>query len=978
MRAGERRLGQVEHERGGRSRAPRRLALVDDLGDERADVDRRELQLEVARVEPRDAEQLVDDRGQPLRLALDVGEETSAAPPPRTGRPRAAASRRSRRSRSAARGARARPWRRSRTASARRPARRRCRGTRRCGRPSRRPGRASPPRSARARPRCRRGGSAPAGRRRRRPSRSGARAGAPRAPCGRAPPRRDAGDPLGGRVPEDDPLVAVDGDDPVGDVREDGDAALALERDLLVELGLREGDRSVRRRARRAPRSPPPATSAAGARRQPARRGARPRRRRAARRGRRRSRARAAARPRAADRLRLTSSRRQRRTRSGHRRRRAGDRPASRALDLRPRRLRAAARRRARRRRAAGSTRRRRRSSAGACSTTSSRTAAGSSSPAKQRRRCWASCCGEQPRAALDLVELAALERALARRGELAGEVELVVGEVVRLAEEDEGKRAPLAARKRDRDRERAMRLSATSRNESRSARRPQRGARRSSGAPAPRARAPRRRSGSPCSKAPRSRSGRSCAPASRKPSGAGHQDGGRGRRRTPRQAACATASSVAVERDGLAEQVGDPREPRLDARLPLTLLEALGVPERERRERGERRRAPRRRRRRRCAFESRTPTPRTPRVSPARLHRRDHRAREAPVGRVCGTGSAIAVVRRRARRGAPCEGPPARPAVGRELAADRAPGRGRERPRSAATGRLGRTGSSRPRPRRAARATWSTSSWRTVSSAELAGHDLRGLEQRGLLLRARMLFSRSRRAGVDAEPELARRPPPRARSPMPSRRWASGRCRASTPIVRSRTTIGVANDRAGAEPAARPPDPRPRAPTRDVRDRDRPAAPRRRGSRPAAARASGWPTGVGPSAAHSASIGRPWPCSPRRTKQRASPTARAGLLDARRAGAPRDRAPIAPSGRSTRPAARDRAPPGAPRRTAPARARARPRPRASAAGPAPPARTRAAHGSSRSRARRSPARRTTSGTKAALVRADRARRPAG
>jgi hypothetical protein len=57
---------------------------------------------------------------------------------------------------------------------------------------------------------------------------------------------RHARDPLGGRVPEDDLLVAVDCDDPVGDVAEDGDAALALERDLLVELGLREGDRGVR------------------------------------------------------------------------------------------------------------------------------------------------------------------------------------------------------------------------------------------------------------------------------------------------------------------------------------------------------------------------------------------------------------------------------------------------------------------------------------------------------------------------------------------------------------------------------------------------------------------------------------------------------------------------------------------------------------------------------------------------------------
>ena len=57
---------------------------------------------------------------------------------------------------------------------------------------------------------------------------------------------RDAGDPLGGRVPEHDAPVAVDGDDPVGDVREDRDAPLLLERDALVELGVRERGGRVR------------------------------------------------------------------------------------------------------------------------------------------------------------------------------------------------------------------------------------------------------------------------------------------------------------------------------------------------------------------------------------------------------------------------------------------------------------------------------------------------------------------------------------------------------------------------------------------------------------------------------------------------------------------------------------------------------------------------------------------------------------
>ena len=56
---------------------------------------------------------------------------------------------------------------------------------------------------------------------------------------------RDAGDPLGGGVPEHDLALAVDGDDPVGDVGEDRHAALLLERDALVELGARERGRGV-------------------------------------------------------------------------------------------------------------------------------------------------------------------------------------------------------------------------------------------------------------------------------------------------------------------------------------------------------------------------------------------------------------------------------------------------------------------------------------------------------------------------------------------------------------------------------------------------------------------------------------------------------------------------------------------------------------------------------------------------------------
>jgi len=46
---------------------------------------------------------------------------------------------------------------------------------------------------------------------------------------------------------EHDLALAVDRDDPVGDVGEDGEAALLLERDALVELGVRERRRRVRR-----------------------------------------------------------------------------------------------------------------------------------------------------------------------------------------------------------------------------------------------------------------------------------------------------------------------------------------------------------------------------------------------------------------------------------------------------------------------------------------------------------------------------------------------------------------------------------------------------------------------------------------------------------------------------------------------------------------------------------------------------------
>jgi hypothetical protein len=61
---------------------------------------------------------------------------------------------------------------------------------------------------------------------------------------------RDAADLLGGRIPEDDVAVAIDGDDAVGDVGEDRLTPLLLLGDALVELGARE-DRGRRRGERR-------------------------------------------------------------------------------------------------------------------------------------------------------------------------------------------------------------------------------------------------------------------------------------------------------------------------------------------------------------------------------------------------------------------------------------------------------------------------------------------------------------------------------------------------------------------------------------------------------------------------------------------------------------------------------------------------------------------------------------------------------
>ena len=64
----------------------------------------------------------------------------------------------------------------------------------------------------------------------------------PRASAGVRPSAsdlRDASDPLRGRIPEDDLALAIDRDDPVGDVGEDRLAPLLLVADLLVEVGVR-------------------------------------------------------------------------------------------------------------------------------------------------------------------------------------------------------------------------------------------------------------------------------------------------------------------------------------------------------------------------------------------------------------------------------------------------------------------------------------------------------------------------------------------------------------------------------------------------------------------------------------------------------------------------------------------------------------------------------------------------------------------
>ena len=84
---------------------------------------------------------------------------------------------------------------------------------------------------------------------------------------------RDPRHPFGSPVPEHDVAVSVNGHDPVGDVREDGVAALVRERDALVQLGVRDRRRRVARERLRA-RGLLGRCGAAGGRRRRARRSA--------------------------------------------------------------------------------------------------------------------------------------------------------------------------------------------------------------------------------------------------------------------------------------------------------------------------------------------------------------------------------------------------------------------------------------------------------------------------------------------------------------------------------------------------------------------------------------------------------------------------------------------------------------------------------------------------------------------------------
>ena len=256
---------------------------------------------------------------------------------------------------------------------------------------------------------------------------------------------RDAGDPLGGAVPEHDLAVAVDGDDALGDVGEDRDRPLPLERDALVQLGVRER----RRRARgdgqqRLDLLLAPLARLRGVDGENAERSL-PRRRRPGRRGRRSGRPGASGRAREAAR----------------RRRRLRARPARPTERRRPR---------ASRRRGSASRAQPPRLPLGRRDDelVAVEEPEGGGVGVDERRRLLhdlvedgrrVELAREQPararqllregaRAALGLEQLAPLERAARRVGEMAGELEIVVAERPLLGEEDEDEPATGVARR--------------------------------------------------------------------------------------------------------------------------------------------------------------------------------------------------------------------------------------------------------------------------------------------------------------------------------------------------------------------------------------------------------------------------------------------------------------------------------------------------------------------------------------------------
>ena len=206
-----------------------------------------------------------------------------------------------------------------------------------------------------------------------------------------------------------------------------------------------------------------------------------------------------------------------------------------------------------------------------------------------------ASCCASAARPALGLEQLAPLERAAGGAGQVAGELEVVVGEAVLVGEEDEHERALVGARRLDRDGQ-------------------QRPVAALGGDAAPLlveavvVLEPRRGEHAPVARGRPQRPGRVAEPVLQELDEqarevvqavepqvvvARHQHGG-----------AAAAERVGgrlgerveglLARDRLAEHGGDPVEAALDPRLARALGEALGVPQRERGEVGERLQQPR------------------------------------------------------------------------------------------------------------------------------------------------------------------------------------------------------------------------------------------------------------------------------------------------------------------------------------------------------------------------------------------------